>query len=327
MSERNPTLDPNIVAQALRDGELHKALLDQLEEGIYMVDRERRILYWNAAAEQITGYLAHEVAGHFCHGNLMMHCDASGAVLCGKACPLSATMLDGKPRECTVFLRHRHGYRLPVHVRARPIYDSAGVLVGAVEVFEEAAAARREKIHSLEAFDCLDELTGAARREYGEMKFSHELEGLNRFGVPLGWLRVQMDRLQEFEHRYGHGMIDTAAKLIAGTVDANVGLLDVLTYWDRADFRLAVHNCTRQTLAELAQKLVTLVNASNLQWWGDPVRITVSIAGELAERGDSIESLEARTAEAFARCRANGGNQAAILHRGAAPAPERLGCE
>ena len=316
-----------MVAQALRDGELQKALLDHFDEGIYMVDRDRRILYWNAGAERITGYLAHEVAGHFCHGNLMMHCDASGSVLCGKACPLSATMLDGRPRECTVFLRHKHGYRLPVYVRARPIYDSVGILVGAVEVFEEVAAARRRKLHALEPYDCLDELTGAVRREYGEMKLTQELEALNRFGIPLGWLRAELDQQQELEHRYGHGMIDAAAKLIAGTLDANVGLLDVLTYWGRAEFRVAAHNCTRQTLDELAQKLVVLVNASNLEWWGDPLRVTVSIAGELAERGDSVESLEARTAEAFARCRATGGNRASILHCATGCPPDCMGCK
>jgi len=45
MSKSDPNLDHAVVTQALRDAELHKALLDQLEEGIYMVDRERRILY------------------------------------------------------------------------------------------------------------------------------------------------------------------------------------------------------------------------------------------------------------------------------------------
>jgi len=247
--------------------------------------------------------------------------------LCGKACPLSATMLDGKPRGCTVFFRHKHGYRVPVQVRARPIYDAAGVLVGAVEIFEEMAAARHEKTHPLEAFECLDELTGAARRDYGEMKLAHELEALNRFGIPLGWLRIELDGIEELEHRYGHGMIDTASKLIAGTVDANVGVLDVFTCWGRAQFRLAAHNCSRQMLAELAQKLVTLVNSSNLEWWGDPLRITVSIAGELAERGDSLELLEARTAAAFARCRARGGNRAAVLHCAIDCAPDCLGCK
>ncbi len=43
-------MDEKIVEQALRDGAMQQALFDQLEEGIYIVDRSRRILYWNAGA-------------------------------------------------------------------------------------------------------------------------------------------------------------------------------------------------------------------------------------------------------------------------------------
>ena len=36
----------------------YKEILDQLYEGVYFVDRERHITYWNEAAEQITGFAA-----------------------------------------------------------------------------------------------------------------------------------------------------------------------------------------------------------------------------------------------------------------------------
>jgi PAS domain-containing protein len=133
MSTLNSDKDNPVVEQALRDGELHKALLDHLDAGIYMVDRNRRILYWNRGAEQISGYLAQDVAGHFCQGDLLMHCDAAGRGICGKGCPLSSVMFDGMSREHVFFLRHRHGHRIPVQVRARAIYDSAGAIIGAVE--------------------------------------------------------------------------------------------------------------------------------------------------------------------------------------------------
>lgn len=55
-----------IVEQALRDGDLYKLLLDQMEEGIYIVDCDRRILYWNGGAERITGYYAHDIVGRLC---------------------------------------------------------------------------------------------------------------------------------------------------------------------------------------------------------------------------------------------------------------------
>jgi diguanylate cyclase (GGDEF)-like protein/PAS domain S-box-containing protein len=312
--EPNPDAGEAVLEQALLDGELHRRLLDQLDTGIYMVDRDRRILYWNGGAARISGYQAHEVAGHLCHCDLLMHCDAAGAVLCGTHCPLQGVMADAKPRECTVFLRHKQGHRVPVHVRSTPIRNSAGAIVGAVEVFKEASAPAREVIGQLGSFGCLDKLTGTANRQYGEMRVRHALEGLNEFGIPFGWLRIGLDDTERLEPRYGQGVIDAALKMIAATLDGNLGSLDVLTRWAKAEFRVEVHYSARLELAELAEKLVTLVRVSALEWWGDRLRLTVSIGGATAERGDTLDALEDRVAEVFEGCRAGEGNRAAVAH-------------
>jgi diguanylate cyclase (GGDEF)-like protein len=320
MSTLGPENDEAVVQQAWRDGALQQALFDQLEEGIYIVDLNRRILYWNAGAEEITGYLMQEVAGHFCHGDLMMHCDAAGKGLCGDGCPLSAVMHDGRPREATVFLRHRHGHRLPVHVRARAIFDSNGDVIGAVEVFEEAKALERTEMRLLQMHGCLDRLTNVATREYGEMRLKHALETLTTFGIPFGWLAVELDQLESLEHRYGHGMVDTALKMVARTLDGNVGALDSVTYWERGQFRIEVHSCWREGPGALAEKLIALVRTSNLEWWGDPVRVTISIGGGMSAVGDTREALEARATGALANCRASGGGHAAVVHFDSDPA-------
>jgi diguanylate cyclase (GGDEF)-like protein/PAS domain S-box-containing protein len=290
------TVDPDdgVVEQALRDGELHKALLDHLEAGIYMVDRRRRILYWNRGAEQISGYLAQDVAGHFCQGDLLMHCDATGQGMCGKGCPLSTVMFDGKPREHTLFLRHRHGHRIPVRVRSRAIYDSQGAITGAVEVFEQLTVPASIDRRALEEHGCLDELAQVANRAYGEFKLGQALDSLHTFGITFGWLAVELDEVESLEHRYGHGLVDAAVKMMARTLDSNLGPSDSLTRWGRAEFRIEVHSSWGQGLGELTEKLRELARASNLEWWGDPVRVTVSIGGAMAEPGHSVESLESR---------------------------------
>jgi PAS domain-containing protein len=87
---RETNLPNAVVQQALLDGELHKKLLDQLDTGIYIVDRDRRILYWNGGAERISGYPTYEVSGQFCHGDLLVPCDEMGGVLCD-ALPADST--------------------------------------------------------------------------------------------------------------------------------------------------------------------------------------------------------------------------------------------
>ena len=115
--------------------ESYRSILESLPNGVYVVDRERRILLWNDGAEQITGYLRQEVIGRCCQDDLLMHCDERNTVLCGDGCPLLGTMHDGSPQETEVFLRHKSGESVPVRERAVPLRDADGVIVGADRSF------------------------------------------------------------------------------------------------------------------------------------------------------------------------------------------------
>lgn len=41
--------------------ELYLTIINNLNDGVYFVDLDRRILFWNKAAERITGYSAEEI--------------------------------------------------------------------------------------------------------------------------------------------------------------------------------------------------------------------------------------------------------------------------
>src|ERR1700692_1120889 len=55
----------------LNDPDIYQAVLDGLETGVYIVDRNRRIRFWNEGAEQITGYLRQDVVGRFLRDHLL----------------------------------------------------------------------------------------------------------------------------------------------------------------------------------------------------------------------------------------------------------------
>ena len=111
--------------------DFYRKILDNLFDGVYFVDRDRVITYWNKGAEKITGYDAGQVMGRSCRDNILNHVTANGVQLCLTNCPLASTMEDGKQREAEVYLHHADGHRLPVTVRASPIYDEQGNIIGA----------------------------------------------------------------------------------------------------------------------------------------------------------------------------------------------------
>lgn len=52
--------------------------LSILYEGVYIVDKKRKIVFWNSGAENITGYLVAEVVNAHCYQNILKHVAANG---------------------------------------------------------------------------------------------------------------------------------------------------------------------------------------------------------------------------------------------------------
>ena len=59
----------------LNDPEIYRTVLDTLQTGVYIVDRNRRIRFWNEGAEQITGYLRQDVVGRFLRDHFLTSAD------------------------------------------------------------------------------------------------------------------------------------------------------------------------------------------------------------------------------------------------------------
>ena len=50
--------------------QVFQAIVDRLETGVYVVDLEQKISYWNYGAGKITGFLSQNMLGRPCAGEL-----------------------------------------------------------------------------------------------------------------------------------------------------------------------------------------------------------------------------------------------------------------
>jgi len=201
-------------------------ILEQMHEGVYVVDRDRRIVYWNAAAERLTGYGRGRVVGSRCQENLLRHVTGSGVQLCHVGCPLAATIEDGEPRTADVYIHHADGHREAVTVRVAPLFGDSGQIVGAIETFtlQDHRHTDHDRIRRLERMAFLDPLTGIANRRYGEAALESRLEDLDRRQWPFGLLMLDIDRFKSINDRFGHGMGDRVLQTTARTLSACCGL-------------------------------------------------------------------------------------------------------
>ena len=181
-------------------------MLDELYDGVYFVDTDRRILYWNAAAERLSGYAASEVVGSLCHDNILDHTDSAGCHLCHERCPLVATIETGKQLCKRVFLRHKEGNRIAVEVRVSPVMDERGRTIGAVEIFRDAGSdlALESAYSSARELAQKDPLTGLANRRSLASFVSEQLMLFCRSGRRFSVIMVDLDHFKAVNDTFGH---------------------------------------------------------------------------------------------------------------------------
>jgi PAS domain S-box-containing protein len=136
-------MSPSFSAELLRDFGCYE-LLNSLSEGAYITDADRKILFWNRAAEAITGWPAREVVGSNCRDNILIHTDKDGHELCKHDhCPLYRSIVTDHPsfQPLLVYAQSKSGKRVPVEVTVAPIHDAAGAVVGGIELFRDMTPA------------------------------------------------------------------------------------------------------------------------------------------------------------------------------------------
>lgn len=215
------------------DTQFYKDLLESISDGVYFVDLNRTIIYWNPAAERISGYTAKEVVGRSCANNILQHVDGIGTELCLSGCPLSATMQDGKVREAEVFLHHKLGHRVPVSIRGTPMRDEEGNIVGAVEVFSDNSKHVDivSELETLRSEVLTDPLTGIGNRRYAEITMVNLDKAMEDNDITFGVIFADIDHFKDVNDNWGHSVGDKVLKMIAGTMTSILRKLDVACRW------------------------------------------------------------------------------------------------
>ncbi len=294
--------------------EFFKNLLDNLYDGVYFVDRERKISYWNIGAERISGYLAREVVGRHCYDNLLQHITEGGKRLCLDGCPLQATIQDGQPREAEVYLRHAEGHRVPILVRTAPILDKHNRVIGAVEIFSnnQTLMKMRRRVSQLEQTVIYDPLTLIGNRKHIELQLKTALHEYQHNQIPFGVLFIDIDHFKAFNDRYGHLVGDKVLRAVANTLRINLRETDTCGRWGGEEFLAIVFNVNQALLYTIAEKLRFLVEQTSIQAAEKTLQVTISIGGTLSHSSDTLESLVDRADKLMYQSKISGRNRVTI---------------
>ena len=138
------------------DGFLNQ-ILEFMADGVFALDLNGEIIFWNSSMEKITGYSAAEA--------MSQSCDILRCSCClGRECPSGirecGILKSGQAKDSECLLRHKDGRDIPVIKCARAVHDDSGKIIGVVETVKdltevqkarqnaETAARRLKEIHS-----------------------------------------------------------------------------------------------------------------------------------------------------------------------------------
>ncbi|SMC16474.1 PAS domain S-box-containing protein [Desulfacinum hydrothermale DSM 13146] len=130
--------DPGVPAP-----EWTRTILDSITDGVFTVDADFRVTFFNRAAERITEIPAEEALGRPC-------CEVFRASVCETACVLRHTMETGRPVvDRPVAILNASNREVPISVSTALLKDKHGRTVGGVETFRDLTVVEklRQEIH------------------------------------------------------------------------------------------------------------------------------------------------------------------------------------
>jgi diguanylate cyclase (GGDEF)-like protein/PAS domain S-box-containing protein len=271
--------------------EFHKQVLDHLAEGVYFVDTERKILYWNHAAEVLSGFSAEEVVGSHCYNHILNHVNEKFEPLCTDHCPLTIAIAKREMIIERAFLHHKNGHRVPVNIKVNPVIGSDGKVIGAVEIFSDATpyleleGMNRE----LEKTIRIDPLTKVPNRRAFLELIHQEFQRYRRYATPFAVIFTDIDFFKEVNDRFGHKVGDLTLQWFTRKLSGGLRKVDTISRFGGEEFLMLLPSTTPEAATLTAEKLRTLVAQRPCPETGQTLTASFGVASVEVE--DTPESL------------------------------------
>jgi PAS domain S-box-containing protein len=271
---------------------LLESTLSSMPDGLAVFDSEGCIVFWNAAAEAITGHALAEVQGGAPPIDLdqLLHGTADASRSC---------------RGMQIRMRHKIGHEISLIARGLTLRDDLHNMIGTSVLFHPA-----ERLGALPCRE--DEVRGgapASQVEFAE-RLAAEFEDFLSGGQPFGILWVGVDQSHGLRRTHGAAACHAMLEKIQHALASGLRPAEELTRWGEDDFLILAHERTPELLARHACTLSGLARTVDFRWWGDRVPLTVSVGAAQASRGRPLCAVLEDAHEAMERSMREGGNRA-----------------
>jgi diguanylate cyclase (GGDEF)-like protein len=244
---------------------LHRQVVEQLTDGVLIVDDEGCIVDINPTARAVlagdAGWTVGQQASRLLQGSPLQ------VVIEGRADSVEFP-IDGR----TFHVRATH-----LDPEAPGATQTVLVLRDITERLEAENALRRVK-QEMERLAHTDPLTGLHNRRYFMRRLHEETERVKRHGHALSVLLLDLDHFKDVNDTYGHDAGDRVLQRIARQIEDCKRASDVAARLGGEEFALGLPETSVDGALRLAERLRILIAEATVPVPGaDPIRTTTSI--------------------------------------------------
>jgi diguanylate cyclase (GGDEF)-like protein/PAS domain S-box-containing protein len=299
----------------LETADFYREILDNLYDGIFFINQEGHITYWNSCAASLTGYRQQEVINKN-YRDIFSPLNKQGNRLYNQTdCPIRDAvkfeLLTGED----AYIRHKEGHLVPISIKIAPVREKERHFVVAVESHKSNSPhhAMRQQLEELHGLAMLDSLTGVANRRFMDINLNARLEEHKRYGLPFAVMFMDVDNFKLLNDTCGHAEGDRALKMISSTISSNLRSSDIIGRWGGEEFITILINVSESELFGAVDRFRQLIEDSHLTIdGGSKLSTTVSIGATIARQEDTIHTLVERADKLMFESKRRGRNLVSV---------------
>lgn len=293
-------------------------ILETLNLGVFALDAEGRIVYWNRWIENASGLPPAETLGKSAFelfpelDTPVFRRDLKSVLSFGNFAYFSQKV-HGRLINLSAPEGSPAGFeRMEQSCVMGPIREGGKVAYAYVVVEDVSEVVARER--RLSELAMKDVLTSAYNRRYFDRRLAEELERCRRYGRALGLVMLDIDFFKNVNDRYGHQFGDAALCAAVSRWTKSLRASDLVARYGGEEFCVLLPEANREESLALAERLRASIACADVSYRELCARITVSAGVAFFREGDSPDDILRRSDEALYRAKAAGRDRVEASH-------------
>ncbi len=297
-------------------------IVDRVNVGIIVVNKEMEVLLWNHFMEVNSGCPVHEILGR----NIFERFDDLPQKWLEKKIKsvfiLKNFAFTGWEQRPYLF---KFKHNRPVtggtdHMQQNctflPIMDDSGMVQAVcITVFDVTDISiyqtkLKEAMVCLEDMSVRDGLTGIYNRRHLENQLAAEFDRTKRYGGNLSFILFDLDHFKDVNDTYGHLAGDEVLRRVSGLLSEVLRTSDVPGRYGGEEFTVILPNTLLDGAVILADRIRQKIEEATIVHDGITIPVTISVGVSMvSDRLENHEALIQEADTALYVCKENGRNQ------------------